>query len=58
MTLSDRIEKTLKATQEGNLAEKEALREAERLADEYADIVPKNDFVSPEKYMGLPVFTK
>lgn len=38
--------------------EREALRRAEELADQFSDIKPKLDFPSPERYFGLPPYAK
>lgn len=58
MKLVSAVENILRDIEEKEKSQTEALREAEALADKYADIKPRTDMVSPERYMGLPSFSK
>lgn len=58
MTLVAQVEKRLADLADRNVAKAEAIRRAEELDDRFSYIRPKTDVPTPERYFGLPAFSK
>lgn len=58
MTLVAQVEKRLSDLEELDAQKADAIRRAEELDDRFAYIRPKTDVPTPERYFGLPVFSK
>lgn len=58
MSLYQKVEKLLERLEDDDAKKAEALQRAEELADKYHDVKPKTSIASPERYMGLPAFSK
>lgn len=58
MTLVEQVEKRLAELAKQEAGKADAIRRAEELADMFSYVKPKTDVPSPEKYFGLPVFSK
>ncbi len=57
-SIVEEIKIVLDRTEAENQSEKDALRRAEELSDQFSDIKPQNEMPSPEQLMGLPVTSK
>jgi hypothetical protein len=58
MTLVAQVEKRLAELAKQDAAKADAIRRAEQLDDRFAYIKPKTDVPTPERYFGLPAFSK
>lgn len=58
MSLTQKVRELREHPEEKDAKNADALRRAEELADRFHDVKPKTDVASPERYMGLPAFSK
>jgi hypothetical protein len=58
MTLVAQVEKRLADLAKKEAVKADAIRRAEELDDRFSYIRPKTDVPTPERYFGLPVFSK
>tara|TARA_R110002073_G_scaffold132200_2_gene279026 strand:- start:97 stop:273 length:177 start_codon:yes stop_codon:yes gene_type:complete len=58
MTLVAQVEARLKETAQSEALRADAIRKAEELAERFSYIKPKTDVPTPERYFGLPAFSK
>ena len=58
MTLVAQVEKRLADLAKQEATKSEAIRRAEELADQFSYVKPKTDVPTPERYFGLPAFSK
>ena len=58
MTLVAQVEKRLAELAKNETAKADAIRRAEELDDRFSYIRPKTDIPTPERYFGLPAFSK
>lgn len=58
MTLVAQVEKRLSDLAKQDAQKADAIRRAEELDDRFSYIRPKTDVPTPERYFGLPAFSK
>ncbi|KGB81392.1 hypothetical protein JT55_13570 [Rhodovulum sp. NI22] len=58
MTLVAQVEKRLADLAKQEAMKTEAIRRAEELADRFSYVKPRTDVPTPERYFGLPSFSK
>jgi hypothetical protein len=58
MTLVAQVEKRLADLASQEAMKADAIRRAEELDDRFSYIRPKTDVPTPERYFGLPAFSK
>lgn len=58
MTLLAQVEKRLADLAKQDAVKTDAIRRAEELVDRFSYIKPKTDVPTPERYFGLPAFSK
>ncbi|MEZ5796942.1 MAG: hypothetical protein R3D63_05300 [Paracoccaceae bacterium] len=58
MTLVAQVEKRLADLAKQEAAKAEAIRRAEELDERFSFIRPKTDVPTPERFFGLPAFSK
>ena len=58
MTLVERVEKRIADLENQDTHKAEAIRRAEQLDERFSYIRPKTDVPTPERYFGLPAFSK
>ncbi|SNY93493.1 hypothetical protein SAMN04515647_3790 [Cohaesibacter sp. ES.047] len=58
MTLVEEVKKRLAGLEVNEVSKSKAMRRAEELAEEFSYIQPKTDVPTPERYFGLPSFSK
>jgi len=58
MTLVAQVEKRLADLAKQEAVKAEAIRRAEELDNRFSFIKPKTDVPTPERYFGLPAFSK
>jgi hypothetical protein len=58
MTLVEKVQKRLTDLANQQAEKAEAIRRAEALDDRFSYIKPKTDVPTPEKFFGLPTFSK
>ena len=58
MTLVALVEKRLADLSKQEAMKAEAIRRAEELDDRFSYIKPKSDVPTPERFFGLPAFSK